>query len=212
MKRLKIGRATSWLVVAIPIMLGGAVVFSAQYGQNATSPKIDISSYPPEIRKDYRVFNEKCSTCHSTASSIKLSMSPVEWKYWVTQMENRASSDINDKEAKQVLDFLNYDETHRKAETKAAGAGPSKKAEDSVSLGRQFYLAHNCDLCHTIGGKGGAVGPALDDVGNTQTREELVKRMQGRRAGTVMPPLPPETSDQQIIELVDYLVTLKGKQ
>ncbi len=210
MKPLKMSRMTPWLAVAIPMMLGTGLLLHAQYDQNAAPPKIDIAGYPPEIQRDYRVFKQKCSKCHSVANSLKLSMSTVEWKYWVNKMEAMPSSDINDKEAKEILDFLNYDETHRKAAPKATAEGTSGKKPDAVALGRQFYLAHNCDLCHTIGGKGGSVGPPLDNVGNTMTREQLVKRMQGRRAGTVMPPLPSETTDQQINELVEFLLTLKG--
>ena len=37
-----------------------------------------------------------------------------------------------------------------------------------------------------------------------------MKRMTGRRAGTVMPTLPPDMSDEKINDLVDYLVSLKG--
>jgi mono/diheme cytochrome c family protein len=49
-------------------------------------------------------------------------------------------------------------------------------------------------------------------VGNRVTRDQLVQRMQGRRAGTVMPALPSETTDEQINELVEYLLTLKGNK
>jgi len=38
-----------------------------------------------------------------------------------------------------------------------------------------------------------------------------MKRMTGRRAGTVMPTLPPDMSDEKINDLVDYLVSLKGE-
>jgi predicted CXXCH cytochrome family protein len=38
-----------------------------------------------------------------------------------------------------------------------------------------------------------------------------MKRMMGRRAGTVMPTLPPDMTDKNINDMVDYLVTLKGQ-
>jgi len=84
--------------------------------------------------------------------------------------------------------------------------------EKQVELGRQFYQARHCNLCHTIYGKGGSAAPDLSAVGSRVTREQLVQRMQGRRAGTVMPPLPSETTDEQINELVEYLLTLKGNK
>ena len=68
-----------------------------------------------------------------------------------------------------------------------------------------------CAGCHTIGGQGGTGGGALDDVGARRTRAQLLERMRQRRAGTIMPPLPPEMPDAQINQLVDYMMTLTGK-
>ncbi len=80
----------------------------------------------------------------------------------------------------------------------------------SAAAGKKIYDDMVCAGCHKIGGQGGDGGPALDDVGARLSREEITKRMMGRRAGTVMPPLPPDTPDKQINELVDYMLTLKG--
>jgi hypothetical protein len=51
----------------------------------------------------------------------------------------------------------------------------------------------------------------MDDVGATRSREQLIRRLQDRRAGAAMPPLPSDTTDQQINQIVDFLLTLKGK-
>lgn len=51
----------------------------------------------------------------------------------------------------------------------------------------------------------------LDGVRNRLTREQIIRRMQERRAGTVMPRLLTDTTDQQIDSLGDLLLTLKGK-
>jgi predicted CXXCH cytochrome family protein len=67
-----------------------------------------------------------------------------------------------------------------------------------------------CAGCHVIEGHGGSGGPSLDDLGVRRTPAQLLDRMRQRRAGTLMPPLPPDTSDQQLNELVDYMATLKG--
>jgi predicted CXXCH cytochrome family protein len=87
--------------------------------------------------------------------------------------------------------------------------GPS--LSPSAAAGKKIYDDMVCAGCHKIGGQGGEGGPALDDVGARLTREEVTKRMVGRRAGTVMPPLPPDMPDQKINELVDYMMTLKGQ-
>jgi mono/diheme cytochrome c family protein len=211
MNRAKIGRLIISVVSGMAIMVAVTITVSGQYAQNKAAPKIDVSSYPPEVQVDYRVFLRRCSECHSVASSLKLRMSPVEWTYWVKQMEAKPSSHFNDKQAKQILDFLNYDEVHRKAKLSAQQTTGATQQSDPVAAGREFYLTHNCDLCHTIGGKGDADGLPLDDVGKRLTRDQLTKRMQERRAGTVMPPLAPETTDREINDLVEYLLTLKGR-
>jgi predicted CXXCH cytochrome family protein len=88
---------------------------------------------------------------------------------------------------------------------------PGKTESPSVAAGRKLYNDMMCSGCHQIGGQGGTAAPALDDVGGTRTREQLMDRMLKRRAGTIMPTLPPDTPTEKINQLVDYLMTLKGE-
>jgi predicted CXXCH cytochrome family protein len=80
----------------------------------------------------------------------------------------------------------------------------------TAAAGKKTYDAMICAGCHTIGGQGGEGGGALDDVAVRRTRTELLTRMKNRRAGSVMPTLPADTSDEKIDNLVDYLMTLTG--
>jgi predicted CXXCH cytochrome family protein len=80
----------------------------------------------------------------------------------------------------------------------------------SALAGKKIYDDMMCAGCHVIGGQGGDAAPPLDDVGARRTRAELLDRMEKRRAGTIMPTLPPDTPDEKINNLVDYLMTLKG--
>lgn len=69
-----------------------------------------------------------------------------------------------------------------------------------------------CTACHMVGGKGGSVGPALDDAFKRKSAEEMttwLKDPQKIKPGTTMPKLP--LSDSQIQELVSYLQSLGGK-
>ena len=81
----------------------------------------------------------------------------------------------------------------------------------SEAAGKNLYDKMMCAGCHTIGGQGGQGGPALDDVGTRRTRAEMTERMLKRRAGTVMPTLPSDMPDKSINDMVDYLMTLKGR-
>jgi mono/diheme cytochrome c family protein len=200
----------SHFAVAGFLCLAGAGLVYGQFTQNRDNIKIDVSSLPPDIHKGYKVFHAKCNECHGLDTSLKPSMSPARWTTEIKRMQAMPSSQFNDAEANVILNFLNYDETHRKAQLKPV-ALPS--ASDSIAPGHQFYTAQSCDTCHNIAGNGGTSGPALSDVGTRLSRDQLLKVVHGMKTGDAkssMPPLPPDTTEQQMESLVDFLVTLKN--
>lgn len=85
----------------------------------------------------------------------------------------------------------------------------SSPASDSASSGHQFYTAQSCDTCHSIAGKGGDIGPALNGVGAKLSRAQITQIVKDGKANTTMPPLPSGTTDQQLNEIVDFLTSLK---
>lgn len=67
-----------------------------------------------------------------------------------------------------------------------------------------------CQACHSVGGNGGNVGPALDGIGSRQDEAYLVKWMKDPQAvkpGTTMPKI--DMSDAEFNEVIAYLVALK---
>ena len=67
-----------------------------------------------------------------------------------------------------------------------------------------------CIACHSLGGQGGVVGPALDDVGSRRNYDNLVVWLtdpQQVKPGTLMPKLP--LSEPDIAELASFLSQLK---
>ena len=90
-------------------------------------------------------------------------------------------------------------------------ATPAAGISATAAAGKKIFDDMVCMGCHTIGGQGGEGGGALDDVGVRRTRAELLDRMTKRRAGTVMPTLPPDMPNDQISNLVDYLMSLTGQ-
>jgi nitric oxide reductase subunit C len=67
-----------------------------------------------------------------------------------------------------------------------------------------------CIACHSLGGQGGTIGPALDDVGSRRDYDHLVKWLtdpQKMKPGTLMPKLP--LSQANITELASFLSQLK---
>ena len=68
-----------------------------------------------------------------------------------------------------------------------------------------------CVSCHAIGGKGGVVGPALDDVAARYDRGQLdlwLRDPQAVKPGTTMPQLP--MSPEVRAELVNFLLGTQG--
>jgi len=66
-----------------------------------------------------------------------------------------------------------------------------------------------CIACHSVGGAGGVVGPALDEVYKRKTRAEMlawISDPQGLKPGTPMPKI--EMTRAQLEEIVDYLLGL----
>jgi nitric oxide reductase subunit C len=66
-----------------------------------------------------------------------------------------------------------------------------------------------CAACHSVGGVGGVVGPALDEVYKRKTREEMllwIADPQTIKPGTAMPQI--EMSEEQRAEIVDFLMSL----
>ena len=80
------------------------------------------------------------------------------------------------------------------------------------SRGVAVYLAQLCKDCHTLKGKGGAVGPNLTYVGSKRSRDYIVVQIRdpkSHNANTDMPSFRDKLSDQEISDLADYLSGLK---
>ena len=84
--------------------------------------------------------------------------------------------------------------------TNVVTASGSVAAEDKPS---KWSL---CSACHSLGGSGGNVGPALDGVGNRFDAEYLnnwISDPQTVKPGTAMPKLPLTDTERQ--EMVEFL-------
>jgi hypothetical protein len=103
-----------------------ALFLAAQSGSNVTLPqdkgpdKVNVSSYPAEQLKGYKVFTEKCSKCHTIARPINTTMTPPEWSRYVKRMMHKPNSGISDSQGKTIYEFLAYDQENRKDKNLAA--------------------------------------------------------------------------------------------
>jgi mono/diheme cytochrome c family protein len=80
-----------------------------------------------------------------------------------------------------------------------------------VVQGKALYASHKCAICHSIDAKGGAVGPALDDVGKKWTLEKLVGFLQAPssvNADSSMPAM--HGTPAEIHAVAAYMMSMGG--
>lgn len=103
-----------------------APLFLAAQSSNVTLPQdkgpanINVSSYPPEQQKNYKVFADKCAKCHTIARPINTTMTKPEWERYVKRMMHKPNSGISDSQGKTIYDFLAYDQETRKDKNPSA--------------------------------------------------------------------------------------------
>ena len=88
-------------------------------------------------------------------------------------------------------------------------SGLARAGEDDP--GRRLFRDKGCIGCHSIGGQGGKVGPALDHVGDRYSAEWMYTWLRNPAAvkpGTVMPKLPLTDEDRAL--LVFFLLRLRS--
>ncbi|MFQ5346732.1 MAG: c-type cytochrome [Rhodothalassiaceae bacterium] len=89
--------------------------------------------------------------------------------------------------------------------------GGAAFAAPATGPGAALFESKGCSGCHSIGGEGGEVGPALDTVGDRYTAEWLftwLKDPAAVKPGTMMPNLG--LTDEERAHLVFYLASLRG--
>lgn len=110
----------------IAIAFLAAPFFSAAQTSNVTLPQdkgpatVNVSGYPPEQQKGYKVFSDKCAKCHTLARPVNTTMTKPEWERYVKRMMHKPNSGINDSQGKVIYEFLVYDQEHRKDKNPSA--------------------------------------------------------------------------------------------
>jgi cytochrome c5 len=111
------------VVFAVVGVLGAAAVLRGQdepldpriAAYDKGPAKIDVSKYPAEMQSNYKVFQTKCSKCHTVARAINCEFAlGDEWERYVKRMMNKAGTFISPAEGKQIYDFAVYDSKTRK--------------------------------------------------------------------------------------------------
>lgn len=105
---------------------------------------------------------------------------------------------------------------HHSAIPAAGNAAPARPAPDanSIAAGKKLFCESACLSCHSVGGTGGNIGPALDSVAQRRSAQEIEDFVANPRAAAkaskVMPQI--KLSDLQRRQIVDFLLSLSNKK
>jgi nitric oxide reductase subunit C len=91
----------------------------------------------------------------------------------------------------------------RSEERMVAGAG--------VSPGAAVFQSRGCMNCHSLHGRGGTSGPALDTIGRSLSKEQIEHYIQDPKAVNpkAMMPAQKELSDKEVEAVAGFLANLK---
>jgi hypothetical protein len=77
--------------------------------------KIDVAAYPLEIKKDYKVFADLCSRCHTLARAVNCDfVLEDDWERYIKRMMRRGRSLIKPEDAEKAFEFAVFDSKLRK--------------------------------------------------------------------------------------------------
>lgn len=83
-------------------------------------------------------------------------------------------------------------------------------AQADPANGEKLFKKKSCPACHSIGGKGGKVGPALDGVASRHDKTWLTQQIKDPKANNPEAKmLKLNMPEADIQDLLDYLMTLK---
>jgi hypothetical protein len=114
------------LLQFLAIVTAVAPISLSAQTSNVTLPQdkgpatINVSQYPPEQQKAYKLFSDKCSKCHTLARPINTTMTDPEWARYVKRMMHKPNSGISDNQGKAIYEFLSFDQKTRKSKNPSA--------------------------------------------------------------------------------------------
>ncbi len=93
------------LLLALPLLAAGC----ANMNENRRGDSVDVSSYPPDIQRAYRVFALRCSRCHTLARPLNARIYDAQhWVRYVARMRRQPGSGIDENNGELILKFLLY--------------------------------------------------------------------------------------------------------
>ena len=77
--------------------------------------KIDVSAYPADVKKNYKVFSDLCARCHTLARAVNCDfVLEDDWERYIKKMMRRGRSLIKPEDAEKAFEFAIFDSKIRK--------------------------------------------------------------------------------------------------
>jgi Fe2+ transport protein len=115
------GRSVLWGASLLGLIAAGAL---------AQGKDVDVSTYPTEVQKAYRVFASRCSRCHDTSKALAASYSTdKEWQGVIRRMARMSGAAISPAEQDDIRKFLVFHTGVRSGkQTPATGTAEGRPA------------------------------------------------------------------------------------
>jgi cytochrome c5 len=135
-RRIGIGAAALAFTAAVAIAQSPAD--EARLKKLDAGPKtIDVSQYPAEQQRAYKLYQTKCSTCHVIARAINSEMVvPADWERYIKRMMYKPNSGISSDEGRTLYRFVAYDASARKTDLLRKALAALSDADRAAAIER----------------------------------------------------------------------------
>ncbi|HWI19400.1 MAG TPA: hypothetical protein VNT81_16720 [Vicinamibacterales bacterium] len=135
-RRIGIGAAA--LAVTAAVAIAQSPADEARLKKLDAGPKtIDVSQYPAEQQRAYKLYQTKCSTCHVIARAINSEMVvPADWERYIKRMMYKPNSGISSDEGRTLYRFVAYDASARKTDLLRKALAALSAADRAAAIER----------------------------------------------------------------------------
>jgi hypothetical protein len=125
---VRVGRVIGGMLLALGIV-------APLYSQEGAT--LDVSGYPAEHQRNYKVFAEKCSRCHDLSRPLTVKYTDAGWRDLVTRMARKPGAGISRREQQQITAFLIFHAGQKRGTAPVAASGGAPAAPAAlVTLGQ----------------------------------------------------------------------------
>lgn len=125
-------KGPGWLRVGAALLLAAAPL-PGVWSQGTAS--LDVSGYPPEQQRRYKLFVEKCSRCHDLSRPLTARYSDAGWRDLVQRMARKPGANISRRDQQQIAEFLIFYDRQGRSAAAPPAATPATPATTPVALG-----------------------------------------------------------------------------